>query len=826
MSSISQTIPNFIFGISEQPDYLKKPGQVVDSVNVTPDVTRGLIKRPGTRFLANVVDDAGGTWFNYYRDQNEQYVGHIATDGEVTINNAITGVAATVTQSAATQTYLSHTNRDEIQTCTVNDYTFVTNRTTNTAFNNTLSATPPNEGWAELRIVAYGRTYEIEVRNQNGGLIGTATVTTSADTSTAISAGTILSDLEADLDGMTNITATVIGNGIHIIGQNGQRFSLRSDDPSLITVFTDQVNNVERLPFQCHHGYLVKIVNSASDDDDFFAVFQGKNNQDGDGVWVETVGWTRNANGTYTGINTTFDPTTMPHVIISTGVNTFTVAPCDGTEIDVGGVDVSMSFADREVGDLDTNPTPSFVGNPINNIILFRNRLSFLSGENIICTTSGGLRPLDFFSTSAVTSLATDPIDISASSKEPAILWDAIEVNNGLLLFATSQQYLLTTDSDLLTQETAKLNAIGYFQYDNRVSPFSLGTSIGFVDNAGGNFKFFEMASITRDNEPTVIEQSKIVSTLVTDNIFKVCNTRESGLVLFACDDDDNEHIIWGYSYFEGGPERILSSWFKWEFPGEVLYHCIMRDRYYIVLRYETTPGVFNNQLLVADVRPTENTSFADFNDRLFRIHLDNRVTIDDADITYDAATDTSSWDMPQNNGQPQVFDQRDIFAYTTADGDNQGRLSEVTITAGTPQTCSVDGDWSNEDLEMGYTFSTDVTLPHFFVSEKDGQSYRAQSRASLIIHRLYVETGDTGMYEFTLERLGKDDYTETRDATMMNTYRANDPVLTESMSTYLPAYERNTNLTLRLHSEHPSPFALFSVTWEGDFSNRYYRSV
>ena len=47
-----------------------------------------------------------------------------------------------------------------------------------------------------------------------------------------------------------------------------------------------------------------KVVNSASDDDDFYVRFEGKNNQDGDGVWVETVGWTRNADGTYTGITT------------------------------------------------------------------------------------------------------------------------------------------------------------------------------------------------------------------------------------------------------------------------------------------------------------------------------------------------------------------------------------------------------------------------------------------------------------------------------------------------------------------------------------------
>ena len=74
-------------------------------------------------------------------------------------------------------------------------------------------------------------------------------------------------------------------------------------------------------------------------------------------------------------------------------------------------------------------------------------------------TTPGGFNPIDFFSTSALTALATDPIDVSASSQEPAILWDALEVNNGLLLFSENQQYLLTTDSDLITQETVKLNA-------------------------------------------------------------------------------------------------------------------------------------------------------------------------------------------------------------------------------------------------------------------------------------------------------------------------------------------------------------------------------
>ena len=103
---------------------------------------------------------------------------------------------------------------------------------------------------------------------------------------------------------------------------------------------------------------------------------------------------------------------------------------------------------------------------------------------------------------------------------------------------------------------------------------------------------------------------------------------------------------------------------------------------------------------------------------------------------------------------------------------------------------------------------------------------FRADSRASLIIHRLYVETGSIGVVDFTLERLGKPDYTEKLEANMANMVIANKPTIAPFARTYLPAYERNTSLTLKLNSEHPSPFALYAVTWEGDYSNKYYKPI
>ena len=41
-------------------------------------------------------------------------------------------------------------------------------------------------------------------------------------------------------------------------------------------------------------------------------------------------------------------------------------------------------WSDRTVGDLDTAPTPSFVGQTLNNIFFFRIRIVFLAADDVI----------------------------------------------------------------------------------------------------------------------------------------------------------------------------------------------------------------------------------------------------------------------------------------------------------------------------------------------------------------------------------------------------------------------------------------------------------
>ena len=54
MSTITQTIGSYSGGISQQPDELKLPGQVTDALNILPDVTEGLMKRPGGKLVKSL----------------------------------------------------------------------------------------------------------------------------------------------------------------------------------------------------------------------------------------------------------------------------------------------------------------------------------------------------------------------------------------------------------------------------------------------------------------------------------------------------------------------------------------------------------------------------------------------------------------------------------------------------------------------------------------------------------------------------------------------------------------------------------------------------
>ena len=126
----------------------------------------------------------------------------------------------------------------------------------------------------------------------------------------------------------------------------------------------------------------------------------------------------------------------------------------------------------------------------------------------------------------------------------------------------------------------------------------------------------------------------------------------------------------------------------------------------------------------------------------------------------------------------------------------------------------------------LGYLYDYQVDFPTLYVSTSRGEVTRTDVNASLTLHRLNFNFGKVGSYETTLTRLGKDPYTEIYESTDTNLYEASDaPYLEEAIKT-IPVYERNKNVDITLKSTSPTPATLHSMSWEGDYSTKYYKRV
>ena len=928
MAGVTQTIPQYSAGISEQPDNLKFPGQVVESINAIPDVTKGLFKRPGaarigTDALANV--QSGGAYFHYYRDDEEgSYIGQIAADGQLRVWKADgdnPGAAQTIVYGTGGQTaiqnYLATSDPENLQFLTINDTTFVSSRDTDNAntlvgTTGTTDATPDAHfAFLELTRTENGRQYGINLFNNSntttlnratrikiqshtldetdgsghcpgigtevfsvdsgtktnlifrlttlgqqsvspnysatsngpggnnyrcsyqpdivllhggeGWVTGdTTTVTmegfnytirvedhestavkanlklirpepTPFDADTAVTADTVLGGILSELP--SGITGTIIGTGMYLSSSSAFNVEVVEDD--LMRVMQSSVNDVTRLPNQCKHGYIVKVSNSRmSEEDDYYVRFDGENNIDGSGSWSECA--KPGIPKTLTNMPLVIQRTALANQNTSSEIATFTIR--------------QFTYADRLIGDERTNPLPSFVNKRINKVLFFRNRLAFLAGSNVVTARPGTIGEPDFFAESALTVSASDPIDISSASTFPSELFDGIAINAGLVVFSTNQQFLLASDDTVLNPDTAKLRSISTFNYNKDIAPISLGTTLGYVDNSGKFSRFNEMANISREGQPTVVEVSKIVPTLLPKNIDLLTNSRENSIILFA-KSGSTDSIVYGYKYLNVGDKRQQAAWFKWKLNKPILYHFIIDDEYYYL-----DDDYYLQKIRL--VQTTEDPSIVQDNVD-FLLHVDNHTTVSGGNFnsTTNLTTFTGvSWlsTVSSPNHDLVVID-------TNANSARVGRYGKPTVS-GTSFT--LPGNWSGATLTIGYIYPYEIQFPTFYPMKMAGEKTTADVNSSLVVHRIKLHFGKIGLYETTLKRVGKNDYTEVYESTELDEYDASDAPYLEEFIKTVPIYEKNTNVDVILRSSHPAPATLHALSWEGDYSPRFYQRV
>ena len=870
MASVTQLIPNYLGGVSKQSDDKKLPGQVRECLNGYPDPTFGLTKRPGFKWIANLGTGTtydSSKWFYIARSEDEKYVGCITpipeggSTGDIDIWNASTGTACTVTYGTGAQAYLTgaRTNYDVL---TVQDTSIITNNLISAAKLSDPAFIAKTRATLILSDTAVSSTYEVKI---NDGSNDHTFTTTTGTTDTYDS---LLTTLKNGIDALsiTGLTVTKYAASLEldrVVSSTRTAFGITCKGGAAnnkLAVFQDQVDNVSQLPVQSFQNHVVKVINTSSTNDTYFAKFVADDGVSGVGHWAETID-----PATSLGL----DSATMPHELINTSVNNFTFRKID--------------WVSRSVGDDATNAHPSFVGHKIQQAFFHNNRLGFLSRDNVSLSQSG--RYFNFYHSSAMTVTDADPVDLSCSTIRPAALHAVIPTTQGLILFSKNQQFMMFAADGILTPASTVIRTISNYEMDTQVDPVDIGTNINFISKTPSYTRIFGMVTRGQDENPQVLDIGRVVSEWVPSTVDTFIASPQNQFVALSSQSSDK---IYFYRTYSDGDKNLVEAWFNWQLSGTVQTIIADSDDMYTVTKQGTQVTLSKASLS----QSPEDAIIVNNEGQKINPCMDLYAAA--SSVVWDSTNERSKCYIPWDNitSLTPVL----IIKGSTATGnfiESGFTLTPTIDTDGTGTFFAVPNkNFSTiaSDVIVGWKYDFDITLPKTYFRTDDSM-VRTDFTATLTVARMKFSVGLSGVMGFKLKSIGSTqgsrEYTGDGSTTNFNwitsdlnyidrdqvkvsinkvdstawsfvndteiqfssapavgdivkiyldewynlsptqvadTYLASDIALEDQSLFSVPVHQKTENFQIRLFNDSPFPVALNSMMWEGNYSPRFYR--
>ena len=532
------------------------------------------------------------------------------------------------------------------------------------------------------------------------------------------------------------------------------------------------------------------------DADDMWVKFETKGGAtSGPGVWEETIA---------PDLKFELDEKTMPHQLVRQTDGSFKYEDVDWT--------------DRLVGDDTTNPEPSFIGQKIKHIFFYRNRLGFLAKENIILSKAGDY--FNFFAGSAQLVAADDPIDITATSRTPVNLTYVQTVAVGLVLFSQNEQFLLSTDADILGPTTAKINTLSNYECDDSLEAVSLGTTISFVSKTLLWSRVYELGDIRKEAPAEANEISNNVSELIPSDVNSFIASPALSILSFG---KTGSNTLYQYRFYQTGNERLANTWYKWSLIGNLREQFFDETTFYAVCDDGT--NVFIQSF---DLTQSSEEGFL-----TLPTGQKTDVCMDMFNVnprrSYDSSTKKTRihfpyTKLPNKDSKICVVVLGGYIGQTVSAAKSIGAVLTGSSLSHGSGYVDIDGDYRGRNLIIGYLYDMTIQLPQFYFGRTEGKQYVTDSTADLIIHRIKVNTGLSGPITYSVDITGRSDWQNVVNVTLPNTYNLGNVNLSASAEHIVPIFQRNTNLKITIKGDTAFPVSLNSMSWEGNYNTRFYR--
>lgn len=510
-----------------------------------------------------------------------------------------------------------------------------------------------------------------------------------------------------------------------------------------------------------------------------------------EGVWNECVA---------PGLQNSFDQTTMPWALIHNADDTFTFTP--------------FSWKPRVVGDTSLNPNPSFVGRTLRDIFFTRNRLGITADQNCIFSAVGDFG--NFYRLTVMDLLASDVIDLAASSTSVAYMNFGVPFYNNFMLFSDQAQFQLNVTGEM-TPTTVSLDAVTSYQMSTVARPVGIGSDVYFISEKSNFATVWDYYIRTDVIVNSAEEITAHVPRFIPAGVIKLAASTERDMLFVLT--TGLQSSLYVYKFFWLSGQKVQSAWGRWDIDqSDTILNCeVLQSKLYVVTQRGT-----QIRLGFIDLMPQVTVS-----DLPFDVLLDNRVVLTG---TYNGSTpNTTSFVIP--------------YACNTANfaivrGGGWGSLSGALIDPATyvysngNKTITVPGNQSAFTCYAGENYNMVFTFSQFF--KQDDRANVAITSGRLQLKTMFVTYVNTAYFQTVVDSYGVgssgSQQTESLSLGNLSTFDAKTvgesslilgtPVFLSGVYAFtVMGDSRTTSITLQNNSPYMSRFQ--GGEWEALYYNR-----
>ena len=544
-----------------------------------------------------------------------------------------------------------------------------------------------------------------------------------------------------------------------------------------------EVASISDLPVYCKNGFKIKIQgDSGLDEDDYYAEFATNDNSTyGSGVWNESIGFD---------VKTQMDADTMPHGLVNVGLNEFVFGAFNGQTLSAPqyGNYTLARWGERTAGDDESNPFNSFIGTkPITAMTLFKNRLGFSSGSNVVFSEAGQF--FNFSRTTVRSLLDSAPIDVSVSSPQVADITSCVPFQGSLILFSDRMQLKLA-GGDILSPKTVSITPVTQFAYQSKAEPVVLGSYIYYPFNRGGFSGLNEFNVNATTDTFDASEITEHVPAYIPSNINIMASSASEDFLVVSNKGSSDMYI---YVYFWNSNQKVLSSWSKFSFTGKIEGISFSNSTLYAVITHN---GETNLVEMPLESGLTDAAGYI--------THLDNRVA---ATVTNGSSTITLPY-TPDNNS---------VEVYTTDGLKLNCTNSGATVTLAQ----AVSG---NTDVWVGIPYTMKYTFSEQLFKAKAGNGKSPSNAAKMRIRNGSIYYADSAYFKVKVTPKYRDTYENVFTPDVVGSSTIGSLSLDSGFYRF-PVFTKPQDTTITIENESALPSTFQSAEFESfvhSRSNRY----